>query len=267
MSLPIIFDGLDLNDGETYVVSNFTQSVGTRDMDLITIPGRDGAVVGQNTMRPTVFSFDIVIGGATVADRDANLRNLFGTTIGGVFHGVLSSESECELVITESDTSARHYQALPAGGEVTRFADGLTISGVTLTCPDPTYTDGETRTATGTESVTLEYEGNAETSLFITIEGTFSSDGHFGFEWESGGKTGVLTAAAPYGGFAATMTVDTGRRYASITIGQLPEPVAITPTLQTTWPDIEFGTVQIRRGTGIGTITAIAVEYVARWYG
>ena len=84
MSLPIIFDGLDLNDGETYVISNFAQSVGTRETDLITIPGRDGAVVGQNTMQPTVFTFDIVILGATVEERDQNLRNLFGTPIGAI---------------------------------------------------------------------------------------------------------------------------------------------------------------------------------------
>lgn len=267
MSLPIIFDGLDLNDGETYVVSNFAQSVGTRETDLITIPGRDGAVVGQNTMQPTVFTFDIAILGATVEERDKNLSNLFGITIGGVFHEVLSSESECELVITESDTSARHYQAIPAGGEVTRFADGLAISGVTFTCPDPTYTDGVTHTVTGIPSV-IDYEGNAPGDMRISYTAAAGSgipNGN-GISWACGDTSGVFAVYFYDAVNPRTVNVDTAARTARV-IGSGAEDYYDIPTLASDWPQLMPGSNTFDTDASLGTITGITVEYQTRWVG
>ena len=188
------------------------------------------------------------------------------TTIGGVFHEVLSSESECELVITESDTSARHYQAIPAGGEVTRFADGLAISGVTLTCPDPTYTDGVTHTVTGIPSV-IEYEGNAPGDMLITYTvatGSGIPNGN-GISWACGNTSGVF-AVYFYAVDPHTVDVDTAARTARV-VGSGAEDYYDIPTLASDWPQLMPGTNTFSTDASLGTITGITIEYQTRWVG
>ena len=265
MSLPIIFDGLDLNDGETYVISNFAQSVGTRETDLITIPGRDGAVVGQNTMQPTVFTFDIAILGATVEERDQNLRNLFGTTIGGALHGVLSSESERELVIHESSSSARHYTAIPSGGEVVRFADGLSISGVTFTCPDPTYTDGVTLTESGA-SISIDYMGNSHEYPVINLSNVVPTGGVAGFVWSNDEEAGTFVFNVDQSE-TYNINIDCATRTAIVTTVDEVISEEMIPALSSNWPYLANGNNILSAAGSFGTIGSFSVEYQTRWVG
>lgn len=266
MSLAIVFDGVNINDGERYTATNFVQSVGVRDMDLITIPGRDGAAIGQNTIQPIVFSCDIVIGGATVAERDANLRDLFGQTVAGEFADVLAADGVRELAIHEDDGTERHYMAAPSGGEVQRNADSLIIEGVTLTCPDPTYTDGVTHTVTGVPAV-IEYEGNAPAELRISYTAAAGSgipNGN-GFSWACGDTSGVFAVYFYDAVNPRTVNVDTAARTARIGSGA--ENYNEIPTLASDWPQLMPGTNTFSTDASLGTITDITVEYETRWRG
>lgn len=245
MSYPIIYDGLDINDGERFTVANLIESVGQRETDLITIPGRDGAAVGQNTMLPIVYTFDIVIGGATVEERTENLAILFGKPISGqaMTGPRFRADRARELILYHSATGYRLYQAIPSGGELHRNADSFTLEGVTLTCPDPTYTDQTgANYYTVSEWSAIPYDGTAPAYPLISLKNpTPGAGGRLTLRLQSiQGGDGDYTLE--FVGFQAAdkLIIDTATRTAWTEEGT---PVIIynsyVPTLTSDWPILE----------------------------
>lgn len=154
---PITYGGLNINDGETYTTVNLVKELGAIDVDLITIPGRDGAIAGATALQPIKITCDIVIEAPplTWGDRHSGNRAALARLT-----AALAKSAQLLMpgeIVTALGARNITYDAIASGGSLKTYPQAFVFEGVTFTVP----------------------AGYGYWKDFVTTSGTPSSVGYF----------------------------------------------------------------------------------------
>lgn len=128
---PIVYGTFDLNDGETYTVTNLTKELAGVDVDLITIPGRDGAIRGATTLRPIKITCDIVIEATPESGEDRHSANR--VALARLTSALTKSGA---ILVMPGEELSIIYNAVASGGTLKIYPNAFVLEGVTFTVPD-----------------------------------------------------------------------------------------------------------------------------------
>lgn len=154
---PITYGGFNINDGETYTTVNLVKELGAIDVDLITIPGRDGAIAGATALQPIKITCDIVIEAPSLTGGDRHSGNraaLARLTAALAKSAQLLMPGE---IVTALPARNITYDAIASGGSLKTYPQAFVFEGVTFTVP----------------------AGYGYWDDFVTTSGTPSSVGYF----------------------------------------------------------------------------------------
>lgn len=224
MSTAITYGNFNINDGTTYITMSLTKELGKTGTDLITIPGRDGAVAGATSLQPIVISCDIVIGN----DPDFTVSS-------GMEKHMAQFAALAKLTAALADPAvlvmpgignyyARNtiaYNAIASGGTLETYQDGLILRGVTFTVPEGVgFWHGYFNTRTGKFDNPSSWGVRLSS---INVDDELTWDGrpievwlqHYVEEdeyWEDTGIWLILTPNEPEGASISRITFDFERR-------------------------------------------------------
>ena len=241
MKTTVTFDGVELTS--LFVVSDLRRPLAPRNVALVDVPGRDGALFANATQATVEVSMTLTVRSRDLQERSAAVRALAA---------LLTVPEPRPLAI--SDDGGLYYMAIPSSdqdGE--RFVNAERFE-VKFTCPDP-WLYGEVRTATipSGGSVDVEVGGTAPTWPTITASATGGSQGSWIVTMEDG--SGIY-AAIP-SGTELEVTADCGAR----TLMVNREAAMLPPAYD--WPMLTPGehTLTMAQGTGDATVT-----WQERWW-
>ncbi len=160
MKTTVTFDGVELTS--MFVVSDLRRPLAPRNVALVDVPGRDGALFANATQATFEVSMTLTVRSRDLRERSAAVRALAA---------LLTVPEPRPLAI--GDDGGLYYMAIPSSdqdGE--RFVNAERFE-VKFTCPDP-WLYGEARTATipSGGSVEVEVGGTAPTWPTITAAAT-----------------------------------------------------------------------------------------------
>lgn len=226
MSTAITYGGFNINDGTTYITMSLTKELGKTDTDLITIPGRDGAVAGATSLQPIVISCDIVIGN----DPDFTVSS-------GMEKHMAQFAALAKLTAALADPAVLvmpglgnyygrnniAYNAIASGGTLETYQDGLIMRGVTFTVPEGVgFWHGYFNTRTGKFDNPSSWGVRLE-RISVDDEQTWAATGYpievqleYSVEeddyWRKTGIVLLLTPNEPQGASISRITFDFARR-------------------------------------------------------
>lgn len=233
----VIFNSSTLT--ASYIVTNVQRPFAVRTHDLVTVPARNGAILGNSRFEVAEIVMDIVLAGDTRRNRADEMR---------ILAAILNNETPVQLSFSDDD--GKYYLAMGSGGNITRYIGADYIEGVTFTCADPVMF-GETRTESFSGgSATIQSKGNMPCDItmdFTSASG--NSDDLFIIRDTVMGSD--LEIPIPTG---TTPTVEIDCRNRTVLVGG----ASAVPTLASDWFEgFTTGnrTFSIFGGSGTGTIT------------
>lgn len=172
----VYFDGYELT--KHFVVQNLQRPFAKKNIDLVTLPGRDGAIIGNTTYDPVEITMDLVILDESRGKRSDIMREL----------ALLFNTDEPKRLhfSDEGEDPGLFYLAVANGGDIERFIGADRITGITFTCPEPAMYDGDVRVETipynSQSAASLEFDvaGNYPTSPVFTGTVTGNDQNNFG---------------------------------------------------------------------------------------
>ena len=222
-----------------YIVMNVQRPFAVRTHQLVNVPGRNGAVLGNSTFDVVEITMDIGLAGDSRANRATELRDLAA---------ILNTDSPVQLSF--SDDAGKYYLAMGSGGNQTMYINADRIEGVTFTCPDPIMFGASRTESFSGGSATISTLGNmpCDVSLqFSTVSG--NSDNLFIVQDDT---TGFQIEVPIPSGTTPTVSIDCKTR--SVLVGG----VSAVPTIASDWFEgftAGSRTFSIFGGSGTGTIT------------
>lgn len=247
------FDGYNLT--EHFVVQNLVRPFSKKNIDLVTLPGRDGAVIGNTTYEPVEISMDLVI-----LDESRGMRSEIMRDLALLFN---TDEPKRLQFSDEGSEPGMFYLAVANGGDIQRFVGADRIEGVTFTCPEPAmYGDLITLNISSMMTETFFVEGNYPTRPTITCANAVrdSTTGLWGVRHTADIDTTRQIAAdlkIPLPNDSATnLVIDCTKR--TVRRGS----VNTVPTIDSDWFIMSPGEHAISQNLGEGAVT---VTYYERW--
>lgn len=147
----------------SYIVTNVQRPFAVRKHDLVTVPARNGAVLGNSRFEVAEIVMDIVLAGDTRKNRADKMR---------VLASVLNNPSPVQLSFSDDD--GKYYLAMGSGGNIRRYINADYIEGVTFTCADPIMFGASREQSFVGGSATINTLGNMPCDVsfdFTTVTG------------------------------------------------------------------------------------------------
>lgn len=223
----------------SYIVTNVQRPFAVRKHDLVTVPARNGAVLGNSRFEVAEIVMDIVLAGDTRKNRADKMR---------VLASILNNPTPVQLSFSDDD--GKYYLAMGSGGNIRRYINADYIEGVTFTCADPVMF-GATRT--------VSFSGGSAT---IQSKGNMPCDITMDFTSASGNVDDLFIVRDTVTGYDLEIPIPTGTtpaveidcRNRTVLVGG----ASAVPTLASDWFEgFTAGnrTFSIFGGSGTGTIT------------
>ena len=235
------FDNVELT--ELCNASDLKEALLPRNIVTSDVPGRDGAMYLGARLAAKDVGMTLTLRERPGTDRNAALRQLAE---------ILSRDGERRLEI-ESDGGLWRMASCTAGGDMSRYRNGVG-QGVTFRVTDPVfYGDGDDATVPSGGSVTFTVGGTYPTLPTITASAAQNGAGGY---WRITDENGAyVQATIPEGITTAPVVVDCPNRVLRVNGG-----VTVLP-LDADWILLEPGEHTLTM-TGAGAAT---VEWTERW--
>lgn len=234
-----------------FAVMNVKRPFSKKTIELVDLPGRDGAVVGSMTYDPVVITMDLAVVGGNRGQRSDRMRELAA---------LFNNEEPQYLWFTDDhDDPGMRYPCYASGGDIERYINLDNIVGVTFTCPEAAaYGALVTETVNAGATVTMDVDGNYPTKPTITIQNAVPYSGVVGITdtWSDGSYTYSNMLEIPLSANASEIVIDCEKRTVFV------DGVSTVPTLLSDWFSFVPGSHSIAQVPGSGDVT---IEYYERW--
>ena len=171
----------------SYTVMNVQRPFAVRTHELLDVPGRNGAILGNSKFDVAEISMDILLTQSSRKLRADALRALAT---------ILTTDEPKQLSFSDDD--GKYYLAIASGGQILPYIDADVVEGVTFTCADPIMFGANREQA---------FAGGAAT---ISTLGNMPCDVSFDFSTVTGGAGDIISITETLTGKKLQIPIENG---------------------------------------------------------